>query len=220
MSAPPRPSNPDRRPLPDGWITRYDEGYRAWYYVDTRAQPPRSAWDHPLDASPPSPPSGGNYPPPPNPAPNRGVSQPYNQQPGQSYPVQPFNQAPPYSSGGYQGGNQAARVYQQGFQPQQGYPGAPPGNYEPGWQQGWQQPQQAYPAQPPVQTVQQPARSGRNNALLGAGDDSWRCGLVGGVVLSEMFEHHEQREEDQAYDQGYDQGFDNGADTGFGGGDW
>jgi hypothetical protein len=69
------------------------------------------------------------------------------------------------------------------------------------------------------------------------------AGLVGGLVLGEMFEHHEQREEEQAYDQGYDQGqsgfsqisyctmrtnliardppgFDNGADTGFGGGDW
>jgi hypothetical protein len=32
------------------------------------------------------------------------------------------------------------------------------------------------------------------------------AGLLGGLVLTEAFEHHEQREEERAYDQGYDQG--------------
>lgn len=29
---------------------------------------------------------------------------------------------------------------------------------------------------------------------------------MGGLVLGEVFEHHEEREREEAYDQGYDQG--------------
>jgi hypothetical protein len=79
-----------------------------------------------------------------------------------------------------------------------------------------------YAAQPPPQAVQQPARSGRNNALLGANDDvlhghgqththsflavAGGGGLLAGALLTEGFEHHENREEERSYDQGYDQG--------------
>jgi hypothetical protein len=40
MSAPPptfppaAPENPDRRPLPDGWISRYDAKYVVLYWLD------------------------------------------------------------------------------------------------------------------------------------------------------------------------------------------
>jgi len=198
--------NPDRRPLPDGWITRWDDNYRAWYYVDTRAQPPRSSWDHPLGLPPSSPPGG--YAPPSNAPPNRnygGNAPPYNSQQGQSY-SEPVSQ-PPYS-GGFQSGTQEPRVY-----PQQGQQGSTGGYRNPGWQQpGWQQPQQGY-AQSAPPAAQQPSHGGRN-ALLAGG-----AGLLGGLVLTEAFEHHEHREEERAYDQGYDQGFDNGVvdDNNFGG---
>jgi len=29
--------NPDSRPLPDGWITQFNEGHKAWFYVNTKA---------------------------------------------------------------------------------------------------------------------------------------------------------------------------------------
>ncbi|KAF9518453.1 hypothetical protein BS47DRAFT_300025 [Hydnum rufescens UP504] len=45
--------NPDARPLPPGWIEQFDS--KAWFYVDTRASPPRSSWHHPASlATPPS----------------------------------------------------------------------------------------------------------------------------------------------------------------------
>ncbi|KAH9987887.1 hypothetical protein BJV77DRAFT_1070349 [Russula vinacea] len=210
MSAPPHTGNPDRRPLPDGWITRYDDNYRAWYYVDTRAQPPRSSWDHPsTQGLPPSSSQPGGYAPPSN-SQNRnfvgsGGAPPYNQQ--QQYSGQPLNQAPPYS-GGFQGNQSDPRYTQQGFPPQQqNYGGPPASNYNPGWQaqQGWQQPPQGYPAQAPAPTVQQATRTGRGHnlptGLLAGG-----AGLLGGLVLAEGFEHHERREEEErqeAFDQGY-----------------
>ncbi|EJD55063.1 hypothetical protein AURDEDRAFT_178889 [Auricularia subglabra TFB-10046 SS5] len=45
MSHPPE----DKRPLPEGWIRQFDSNNNAWFYVDTRANPPRSIWVHPLD---------------------------------------------------------------------------------------------------------------------------------------------------------------------------
>ncbi|KAF4600523.1 hypothetical protein EYR38_005152 [Pleurotus pulmonarius] len=48
--------NPDKRPLPPGWITQYDSRYSAWYYVNTSASPPVTVWEHPLGAPPPAPP--------------------------------------------------------------------------------------------------------------------------------------------------------------------
>ncbi|KZT62138.1 hypothetical protein CALCODRAFT_278193 [Calocera cornea HHB12733] len=32
--------NPDKRPLPPGWVTQYDPNYKTWFYVNTRAEPP------------------------------------------------------------------------------------------------------------------------------------------------------------------------------------
>ncbi|KAL9087567.1 MAG: hypothetical protein Q9159_003583 [Coniocarpon cinnabarinum] len=37
------------RELPEGWIRRFDEGHAHQFFVDTRAEPPRSIWHHPYD---------------------------------------------------------------------------------------------------------------------------------------------------------------------------
>ncbi|KAG9016621.1 hypothetical protein FRB90_002782 [Tulasnella sp. 427] len=39
----------ESRALPDGWIRQFDPGNAHHFYVDTRANPPRSIWVHPLD---------------------------------------------------------------------------------------------------------------------------------------------------------------------------
>ncbi|KAG8995257.1 hypothetical protein FRB94_009307 [Tulasnella sp. JGI-2019a] len=39
----------DERPLPDGWVKRFDDNNKRHFYVDTRATPPRSIWVHPHD---------------------------------------------------------------------------------------------------------------------------------------------------------------------------
>ena len=44
--------NPDKRPLPAGWITQFDKGHNAWYYVNTAENPPRTVWEHPAGTAP------------------------------------------------------------------------------------------------------------------------------------------------------------------------
>lgn len=39
----------ENRPLPDGWVRQYDAQSSHQFYVDTRANPPRSIWHHPED---------------------------------------------------------------------------------------------------------------------------------------------------------------------------
>jgi hypothetical protein len=136
------------------------------------------------------------------------------------------NHGPPPQQ--YQQGYPPQQSYQQGYQqgyPQQGYPpqggyggygGPPPGNYG-----GYPpQPGYGYTSPPPQQYVQQqppPKKSGLGaggGAALGLG-----AGLLGGALLTEAFESHENFEEEQAYQQGYDQGYDNGDNGDYGGGD-
>ncbi|KAJ7654955.1 hypothetical protein DFH06DRAFT_1201150 [Mycena polygramma] len=40
------------RPLPEGWISQVDPNSGQRFYVDTKANPPRSIWVHPLDEHP------------------------------------------------------------------------------------------------------------------------------------------------------------------------
>ncbi|KAJ3002227.1 hypothetical protein NUW54_g5963 [Trametes sanguinea] len=54
---------------------------------------------------------------------------------------------------------------------------------------------------------------GIGTALLAGG-----AGLVGGALLMDAFEDHEEHEREEAYDAGYDQGYDQGFDQGDG--DW
>ncbi|GJN92391.1 hypothetical protein Rhopal_005421-T1 [Rhodotorula paludigena] len=39
----------EARPLPDGWRREFDPNSQHYFYVDTKANPPRSIWSHPLD---------------------------------------------------------------------------------------------------------------------------------------------------------------------------
>ncbi|KAI0016215.1 hypothetical protein F4780DRAFT_703092 [Xylariomycetidae sp. FL0641] len=40
----------ERRPLPPGWVRSYDPSHNGHqFFVDTRCDPPRSIWHHPLD---------------------------------------------------------------------------------------------------------------------------------------------------------------------------
>ncbi|KAG2125923.1 hypothetical protein BD769DRAFT_1464061 [Suillus cothurnatus] len=202
MSSP--PPNPDSRPLPRGWIAQYNWDYRAWFYVNEMEQPPRSSWEHPLGPPQYTAPPG---PPPPNRDFSRSPYQDgYNQAPAQG------GYAPSYGGyGGGYGGNAPPGGY--GGYPNQGYP--PAGDTGRGFfGRTSSQPQQpAYAQQAPTRK----SGPGMGTALLAGG-----AGLVGGALLMDAFEDHEDRVEEQAYDQGYDQGYDNGCDNGGGdfGGGW
>ncbi|KAH9908416.1 hypothetical protein F4778DRAFT_795836 [Xylariomycetidae sp. FL2044] len=39
----------EHRPLPEGWVRTYDPQTSHQFFVDTKADPPRSIWHHPLD---------------------------------------------------------------------------------------------------------------------------------------------------------------------------
>ncbi|KAG1753273.1 hypothetical protein EDB19DRAFT_1668361 [Suillus lakei] len=206
MSSP--PPNPDLRPLPRGWLAQYNWEYKAWFYVNEMEQPPRSSWEHPLGPPQYTPPPG---PPPPNRDFNRSPYQGgYNQGPTQG------GYAPSY--GGYGGGYG-------GNAPPGGYGGnAQPGgyqNYPPAGDRGFFGRTSSQPQQPVYAQQQAPPRKsgpGMGTALLAGG-----AGLVGGALLMDAFEDHEDNVRDQAYDQGYGNGYDNGDNGGGdfgGGGDW
>ena len=38
-----------QRPLPEGWVRQYDPTENHQFFVDTKADPPKSYWEHPLD---------------------------------------------------------------------------------------------------------------------------------------------------------------------------
>ncbi|KAH9012032.1 hypothetical protein EDB84DRAFT_1537763 [Lactarius hengduanensis] len=217
MSAPPPSSpptvNPDRRQLPDGWITRWDGNYHAWYYVDTRAQPPRSSWAHPLGAAPSSPQPSTAYAPPSNPPPNRAYNSGGPSFPGQYVGPQQYSQTSPYPSGpGYQVGQPDQRNFQ-GLspQPQGGYPQGYGYPAQQGWQGGWQQAQQPVYPQPQQQSSR---GSGRGGGGIGMGGLALAAGggLLGGALLENAFEDHDRDE--------YNEGFQDGQDGDYDGGDF
>jgi hypothetical protein len=39
----------EQRPLPEGWVRQYDEKSDHQFFMDTKANPPRSIWHHPYD---------------------------------------------------------------------------------------------------------------------------------------------------------------------------
>lgn len=39
----------EQRPLPTGWVRQWDNKEQHHFYVDTKADPPRSIWQHPYD---------------------------------------------------------------------------------------------------------------------------------------------------------------------------
>ncbi|KAI0079765.1 hypothetical protein K474DRAFT_1683130 [Panus rudis PR-1116 ss-1] len=173
------PANPDKRPLPPGWIEQYDKKF----YVNTRENPPRSSWVHPLGPPPPAPPPQSYGPPPGPPPPNTSYAQ------GSTY-------GPPSAPQGSYG--------QAGWSPNQG--------------SGWGQPSPAgwqgyYPGQQ-SQPYSAPAKTKKSGMGMGTAIAAGGAGLLGGVLLGEAIESHEDFEREEAYQDGYQDGAD------FDGGDW
>ncbi|KAJ3721140.1 hypothetical protein EV361DRAFT_883937 [Lentinula raphanica] len=223
MSAPPpypQSENPDRRPLPPGWVTQYDSNYRTWFYVNTGVNPPVTTWTHPLGAPPTSPPPSSYGPPagPPPPGPG-GPGYGYDQRQGQYQPGYNSGYQPSPPPQQYYGGSPQPPYGQSPGYGGPGYGGPGYGGYREEENRGFfnrpssNAPQQAYASSPPPP----PKKSGMGmGTMLGVG----AAGLVGGALIGEMIEHHEDEERFDAYQDGVQQGqmddYDNG---GFGGGD-
>jgi len=125
---PPSSENPDKRSLPPGWTAQYDENYKTWFYVNTRAVPPQSSWKHRDDLVSPSyaPPSG---PPPPSHSPGYSAPSPQSQQGERDWTGHPNTQQYNTPLGGYGGQMYAPQGgYGGQYGPQAGS-GSPPGQY-------------------------------------------------------------------------------------------
>ncbi|EMD41152.1 hypothetical protein CERSUDRAFT_121695 [Gelatoporia subvermispora B] len=218
------PQNPDRRELPPGWISQYDSNYKAWFYVNTRDDPPRPSWVHPL--GPPRPTSSSSYRPPAGPPPpdrpydgDRGYSpQPqraYSPQPPRAYSPNPpqqqdrgfyapsygqpqggYNLAPPQQYGGYAPPPPAAGYGQP--PPQVVY--APTTIYENG------PPRPNYYQPPPQQVVEvievDRPRHHFGGGGLGLGLAAGGVGLLGGALIADAIV--DDRIDNQlAFDQGF-----------------
>ncbi|KZT74466.1 hypothetical protein DAEQUDRAFT_782151 [Daedalea quercina L-15889] len=213
---PPR-ENPDRRPLPPGWTSQWDSNYNAWFYVNTQENPPRSSWVHPL--GPPGSPAPQSYAPPLGPPPpdSRGYS------PGYQGPPEPqrYDGYSPGPSPGYGGRSPGYGG------PSPGYGGPPPSNYatRPGYgpprdDRGWFGGSSA-PAQQPAVVQQAPPKKsgpGLGTALAVGG-----AGLLGGALLGDLWEHHEEHEREEGFQDAMQDGYggpgpDFGGDFGGGGG--
>ncbi|OSX60476.1 hypothetical protein POSPLADRAFT_1035036 [Postia placenta MAD-698-R-SB12] len=223
------PRNPDTRPLPPGWVEQYDYNYKTWFYVNTREDPPRPSWVHPT--APPAPRPSGYGPPlgPPPPDGNRGYSpRPYSpqgpssggyggyDQPPRGYdqPPQGYDQPPrgygPPSRGGYDDGYRPGPSYR----PDNGYGGMPPDESR-GFFGGGPSMQQA-----PVEVVQA-APPKKHKFGVGTAVAAGGAALVGGLLIGDLIEDHEDHEREEAFDQGFQDGaMDDRFDDGFGGGGW
>ncbi|CCD24297.1 Wwm1p NDAI_0C06380 [Naumovozyma dairenensis CBS 421] len=198
-------SKTDIPKVPSGWKAIFDDEYQTWFYVDLSTK--KSQWDEPKGTTWPSREAQRPSGPPPPPGYSR-------QDPSQTRSQQPY--VPQQQS-------------QQPYVPQQ-QPQPQPVRYAP-------QPQMApqpmyYPQQPVYQQPQQ--NRGRTSSMMspmmGVG-----AGLLGGALLSNMFEsHHPDTIVENNYynddnnNDNYDGGDFGGGDFGggdfgggdFGGGDW
>ncbi|BGP26425.1 hypothetical protein Rt10032_c11g4620 [Rhodotorula toruloides] len=201
------------------------------FYVDTRANPPRSIWVHPDDepgAKPKqtyAPPTG----PPPSNDGNRASPYPQAGNGGAQSNPPPYQSAQSQPGGGY--GGPPPQGYGGGYGPQD----PPYGSYQQPPQPGYDYPQQqpyggapygGYPQQQPMymqqpQYVQSGSRwgggriggggSGMGMGLAGAG-----VGLLGGMVAMNAIDGMQ----DHAYEEGHEDGQDNGGGYDDGGGDF
>ncbi|XAO25532.1 hypothetical protein I312_104360 [Cryptococcus bacillisporus CA1280] len=214
-------TNPDSRPLPDGWVQQFNNEHQAWFYVNTKAPGgPASQWTHPADdqptyAPPPgNPPSKTSTPFAPADDKSRGASEPYYQsstpQPSglQQTPYQPASQSAspgPQSQqekkrgiGGFfskLSGNNKPSGYQQSYS--QAYPQQQQYGAYPQQQYGYAQ-QPMYQQQPMY--AQRPQRAGMGAggaAALGLGG-----GLLGGMLIGDMISDSQH----DAYMDGYQDG--------------
>ncbi|KAN0097854.1 hypothetical protein V8E55_002300 [Tylopilus felleus] len=204
------PPNPDTRELPYGWIQQYNWEFRQWFYVNTRENPPRSGWEHPLGPIPQgyAPPLG----PPPSRSPYGGPPGPPPPPPDRSYNRSPYGgpPPPPQGYGGY------------GASPQ-GYNNTPAGGYLGGGSYG--SGNRGYSPGAPSHTVYVEEQAPQQRKFgLGTAVAAGGAGLLGGVLLTEAFEKHNEHEREEGYDQGFDagmgQGDQGGGDQGGDGGDW
>ncbi|KZT12680.1 uncharacterized protein LAESUDRAFT_709886 [Laetiporus sulphureus 93-53] len=200
--APNSPVNPDARPLPPGWVSQYDRNYNAWFYVNTNENPPRSSWVHPLGPPPPPSPRPGYAPPagPPS-SDNRG-----------------------YSPSPYSGGYDQKPGYAQAPPPQRydNYASPPPSGYGPsregrGWFGGGQQPVQQ---QQPVIVESAPPQRKKHGIGMGTAVAAGGAGLLGGMLIEDLVERHDEHEREEGFDQGLSTGdpYMGGPDPGFDGG--
>jgi hypothetical protein len=117
------------------------------------------------------------------------------------------SQQPQYGQPGYGGGYQQQGGYppQQGYSPQGGYGGYPPpggyGGYPPQPGYGGYPPQGGYGGYPPQGYEQPPPKKSGLGGLGTAGGAALGLGggLVGGMLLEDAIQDHDQNE----YDQGY-----------------
>ncbi|OWZ43951.1 hypothetical protein C356_03366 [Cryptococcus neoformans c45] len=225
-------TNPDSRPLPDGWVQQFNSDHQAWFYVNTKASGgPASQWTHPADDQP-------KYAPPPGNPPSK-TSTPFTPVDEKSYGASDsyYQSSTPQPAGHQQTPYQSASP---GPQSQQGkkrgigglfskFNGNKPSGYQQGYGQAYPQQQQQYGAYPQQQYgyaqqpmyqqqpmyAQRPQRSGMGAggaAALGVGG-----GLLGGMLIGDMISDSQH----DAYMDGYQDG-DMGGDMGGGdmGGDF
>ncbi|GMK53670.1 hypothetical protein CspeluHIS016_0102560 [Cutaneotrichosporon spelunceum] len=222
-------SNPDTRPLPDGWVTQLNTQYNTWFYVNTRAPGgPQSQWTHPADDKPPA----HDFASPSGPPPGQNEKASYSVEKndyGQSSQQAPYDQQRQFGQP-----QQQYQQYQQPYQQQyqQQYQQAPPQQREKrsflskltgkasGQQQGYpggygqpmgygQQPMYGgYPQQGMMMPGggRKPGMGAGGGMALGAG-----AGLLGGMMLGNAMSDHDD------YAEGYADGASGG---GFDGGDF
>ncbi|KAK8849551.1 hypothetical protein IAR55_004886 [Kwoniella newhampshirensis] len=236
-------SNPDTRPLPDGWTQQFNEDHKTWFYVNKNAPGgPQSQWTHPADDAP------AAFAPPPGPPPAktstpglgggyddkaRGQSDSYygaqSSTPQPNYQSQP--QGAPYQEqkrgglggllskfsgkqgGGGFGGFGGQQQQYGGGYPQQGYGQQQYGGYPQQQYGGYPQQQYGGYGQQPMYQ-QRPQRQGMGAG--GAAALGLGGGLLGGMLIGDMISDGQN----EAYQEGYQDGDMGGGGDDFGGGDF
>jgi len=154
------------------WEASTKEGRDKRFYVNTSVNPPQSSWQHPASLGPPPGP-----PPSSSPGPQRD-----------NYGGPPNNYGPPPQqnwgpSGGYGG-----------YPPQGGYPQGGYNNYGPG---GYSQQQRPYDDRGNSYSGGRQGKHGMGTAgaaALGVGG-----GLLGGMLIENMIENHDEREREEGF---------------------
>lgn len=129
----------------------------------------------------------------------------------------PYGNQPQYGGGGYGGQPQYGQPQQQ-YYPQQQYP--PPQQYP------QQYPQQGYGGGYGGGYAQQPPKKSGGIGTMGGAALGLGGGLIGGMLLEDAIDNHDQSEYNQGYDNGQDNnggdygGGDDGGGDGGGGGDF
>ncbi|KAG6375019.1 hypothetical protein JVT61DRAFT_3798 [Boletus reticuloceps] len=181
------PSNPDSRDLPHGWIQQYNYEF----YVNMRENPPRSCWEHPLGPIP------------------QGFAPSMGPPPDRSYSRSPYGgpQPPPQQGyGGYQDINPLMGSLLRAI--------TMPNKVDtilPGTEVCREitlyvlrcelRAFSDYPPQERVVYVEEERRQRKKGPGLGTAVAAGGAGLLGGVLLTEAFENHDEYERDQGFDQ-------------------